>query len=200
MITLKKDVLLIHFALTFVLSIVHGAIDAEIVNKNVDRNIDISTQLVKVSYKIVANHVGNKQFSSYKFIIPEKGHENIAFISVKDFSSKKELKYQESQTFNGYEYEVTFPSTNTQNLHIETVFTKSLIPHPSRIAQNEKQFVRYFGNAYFYSPYPTILQKTIVNIPTTTIEFNTNLPQPVSQSGSRISYGPYENIPRKYLK
>lgn len=187
------------YASLAILLVIVGALDPEIINKNVDRNIDISTQLVKISQKILIEHAGKKTFSSYSFIVPEKDHANLAFISVKDFSTKKELKTQETQTKRGYEYEITFPSSTAFNLHVETVFTRSLYPHPSKITQNEKQFVRYFGNAYFYTPYQTATQKTIVNIPTTAMEFNTNLPQPVSQSGSRISYGPYDNIARKYI-
>lgn len=179
------------------LLIVNGAVDSDVINKNVERTIDISSQLVKISHKIVVTHAGKKKLSSYSFIVPEKEHGNLAFISAKDFSTKKELKTQETKISTGYEYEITFPSTSSQNLHIETVFTKSLIPHPFKITQNEKQFVRYFGNAYFYTPYQTLTQKTIIQLPSTNIEFNTNLPQPVSQSGSRISYGPYENIARK---
>lgn len=199
MISLKKVMFLFHVSLALLLVIV-GAVDPDIINKNVDVDIDIATQLVKISHKILIEHTGKKTFSSYSFIVPEKDHVNLAFISVKDFATKKELKTVEKQTLKGFEYEITFPTSSVFNLHVETVFTRSLYPHPSKITQNEKQLVRYFGNAYFYTPYQTATQKTIVNIPTTMEStIYTNLPQPVAQSGSRISYGPYENIARKYI-
>lgn len=173
--------------------LVNCAVDSDVVNKNVERNIDISSQLVKITHKIIVN--GKQGISSYRFVVPEEDHKNLAFISAKDVSSKKELKTQESKESNGYVYDITFPSASTtQNIHIETVFTKSLVPHPNKIVQNEKQLVRYFGNAYFYSPYTTVSQKTTVQLATSNVEFFTNSPQPATQSGSKITYGPYENV------
>ncbi|KAL5282528.1 RPN1 family protein [Megaselia abdita] len=189
----EKLMLLIYITCCSLL-IVNGAIDPEVINKSVERNIDISTQLVKITHKIQATHTGKKPFSKYSFLVNEKEHGNLSFISIKDLSTKKEFKAQENKISAGYEYEITFPSTNNQHLHIECVFTKSLIPHPSKITQNEKQLVRYFGNAYFYTPYQVLTQKTTIQLPTSTVEYSTNVPMPVVQSGSRISYGPYENI------
>ncbi len=76
---------------------------------------------------------------------------------------------------------------------VESSYTHALRPYPSQIAQAEKQFVQFFGNALFYSPYKTTTQTTTVNCPTSSIESYTKTVKPVSQSDSTVTYGPFEN-------
>lgn len=171
----------------------NAAIDAEVVNKNVERTIDLTSQLVKTSYKIIAEHSAKKGITSYSLVIPRNERQHLAFISAKD-SSKKELKYTEKEISNGVEFLLSFPSAApTQVIYVETVATKSLVPHPAKISQAEKQLVRYFGGIYFYSPYKTLTQKTTVHLSSSSIESYTQT-KPVGVSGSTISYGPYENV------
>ena len=76
---------------------------------------------------------------------------------------------------------------------VDSFFTHALKPYPTQIAQAEKQFVQFFGNAHFYSPYKTTTQTTTVNCASSTIESYTKTVKPVSQSDSTITYGPFEN-------
>jgi len=73
------------------------------------------------------------------------------------------------------------------------VFTKSLLPYPTEIQQSDRQLVRYFGNAYFYSPFKTLSQKTNIQVSSKNVESYTTV-KPSSQSDTTITYGPYENI------
>ena len=77
-------------------------------------------------------------------------------------------------------------------MDVETVFTHSLTAYPAQIAQSEKQFVRFTGNAYFYSPYSTTTQTTVVNCASSTVESYSKV-KPVAASESSVTYGPYEN-------
>uniref|UniRef100_A0A7G3AHL8 Dolichyl-diphosphooligosaccharide--protein glycosyltransferase subunit 1 n=1 Tax=Lutzomyia longipalpis TaxID=7200 RepID=A0A7G3AHL8_LUTLO len=170
-----------------------GATYVEIENKNVDRTIDVISQLVKISYKITPEAKDKKSIEFYTFVVPEKDAPHLAYISVKD-ATKKELKLSESKTKNGVSYRITLatPSANPV-IYIETVFTKLLEPYPTHIAQSDKQLVRYFGHLYFYTPYKTLTQKTTVHLASRNVESYTQV-KPVSQSDTILNYGPYENI------
>lgn len=170
-------------------------IDENVQNKNVERTIDLTTQLVKIQHKITLEHKSKKDVVSgaYTFVVPLEHRDQLAFIAVKD-AVKKELKLAEEKIDQGVAFTVTLPSASANPvLYVETVFTKSLQPHPSQITQSERQLVRYFGSAYFYSPYKTVVQKTTVQLASKAVESYTTV-KPSSQSDTVVTYGPYENV------
>lgn len=174
-------------------------IDANIQNKNVERTIDLTTQLVKVLYKITLENKVKKDFSgvAYTFAVPKEDREHLSYISIRD-ALKKELKATEEKTTDGSLFTVSVTSSSpTPVLHIETVFSKSLQPYPTHITQNERQLVRYFGSAYTYSPYKTLAQKTTIQLASKSVESYTAV-KPSTQSDGVITYGPYENVERKF--
>lgn len=192
------------FAIVLITLVLHNSyavqIDSNIQNKNVERNIDLTTQLVKIQHKITLEHKGKKEFSGipYTFVLPAKEREHLSYISIRD-ALKKELKPTEEKIAEGSAFTVTLTSSSpTPVIHIETVFTKSLQPYPTHITQNERQFVRYFGNAHFYSPYKTVTQKTTIQLASKSVESYTAV-KPSSQSDSTITYGPYDNVAGKCL-
>ena len=66
-------------------------------------------------------------------------------------------------------------------------------PYPFEIKQSEKQYVRFAGNAYLYSPYKIASQSTTVKLATSTVESYTKTPKPVSKNEAEVTYGPYED-------
>lgn len=175
---------------------VHAAIDMQVENKAVDRTIDLTSQLVKISYKITLEHTSKLPISTYLFVVPQDDRERLAYISVKD-SSKKELKLTETVTPKGVTFSMALPASSiTPVVYIETVFTKSLKPFPSAIGQNERQLVQYFGNVYFYSPYKTVSQKTTVHLSSRNVENYTQF-KPSSHADTTIVYGPYDSVSGK---
>lgn len=175
-----------------VLGSVACVVDKEIVNKNVDRTIDIASQLVKISYKISLEHKQGKAVGNYVFTMPLAEYSHLSFISIKD-SAKKELKATEAKTEQGVTYTVTLGTSPQPVVYVETVFTKFLKPLPEQITQQEKQLVQYFGTAYFYSPYKTVTQKTTIHLASKSVESFTQV-KPSSHSDTTITYGPYDNI------
>ncbi|XP_055546623.1 dolichyl-diphosphooligosaccharide--protein glycosyltransferase subunit 1 [Wyeomyia smithii] len=170
-----------------------SAIDVEIENKNVDRTIDLTSQLVKISYKITLEHKAMKPINSYLFIVQNDERDRLAYISAKD-SSKKELKLTETASPKGVIFSMNLPSGSSNPVvYIDTVFSKSLRPYPTAIAQTERQLVQYFGNVYVYSPFKTVTQKTTVHLSSRNVENYTQL-KPVVHSDSTIIYGPYDNV------
>lgn len=74
-----------------------------------------------------------------------------------------------------------------------SAFTEVLTPLPSKITQTEKQYVKFFDNIFFTTPYITESQKTIVKLSTSSIISFTKY-EPYVQRGSILSYGPYRDI------
>lgn len=173
-------------------------IDSNIQNKNVERTIDLTTQLVKILHKITLENKVKKEFANvaYTFAVAKDVRENLSYISIRD-ALKKELKATEEKTADGSLFTVSVTSSSpTPVLHIETVYSKSLEPYPTQITQNERQLVRYFGNAYFYSPYKTVTQKTTVQLASKSVESYTTV-KPSTHADGVITYGAYENVERK---
>lgn len=171
-----------------------GAVDVELENKNVDRTIDLTSQLVKVSYKITLEHKSNKPISNYVFLLPSSDCDKLSFISARD-SSKKELKLSLTRGTVDCSYSMTLPGVQNPNpvIYIENVFSKALEPYPTEITQSERQLVRYFGSAVFYSPFKTVSQKTTVHLTSRNVESFTPV-KPSVQTDAQIVYGQYENI------
>lgn len=181
----------------YAISAIYGAVDVEIENKNVDRTIDLTSQLVKVSFKITLEHKSKKAITSYVFQLPSADCDLLSFISARD-SAKKELKLTLAKSASDCSYSMTLPAGQNTNpvVYIETIFTKALQPYPTEITQAERQLVRYFGNAVFYSPFKTLSQKTTIHLASRNVESFTQV-KPSAHSDTQIVYGPYENIPGK---
>lgn len=180
--------------LSLVISTAFTAVDVELENKNVERTIDLTSQLVKISYKITLEHKAKKAISNYVFVVPSCECDKLSFISARD-SAKKDVKLTLSKASNGdCTYSMTLPAGQSPNpiIFIEKVLTKALEPFPKEITQAERQLVRYFGNAVFYSPFKTQTQKTTVHLATRNVESFTQV-KPSAQSDTQIVYGPYEN-------
>ena len=179
--------------IAFLAVLAHRCSDAGAVveHKNVERTIDLTSQLVKINYKIT---LASSDVSSYDFLVPASLASKLAFISAKD-SLKKKIKVGEAKRLDSgaSSYTLQFPAGSSPSvLYIETVFTKAQVPHPTHITQQEKQLVRFYGQLYFYTPYKTATQKTTVLLSSRNVESYTQV-KPVSHSDTTITYGPYEN-------
>jgi len=78
-------------------------------------------------------------------------------------------------------------------LDVETSYSHSMHAYPTHITQSERQYVRFIGNVYFYTPYHTQTLSTVVLCATSSIESYTK-EKPVSTSEKTITYGPYEDV------
>jgi oligosaccharyltransferase complex subunit alpha (ribophorin I) len=80
-------------------------------------------------------------------------------------------------------------------LSIETVFTNILIPYPAEIKQLDNQYIKASDTLYFFSPYPTNVQKTVIKLPENQdkVESYTKHP-PSSLKGKVLTYGPYNDV------
>ncbi|XP_069693452.1 dolichyl-diphosphooligosaccharide--protein glycosyltransferase subunit 1 [Periplaneta americana] len=178
------------------------SINSDLIVKNVDRSIDLSSQLAKILHKITLQNNGKGAVKSVLFSVEPTVKNSLSYIGAQTGeSSKSPLKLYESKVqghadklFWRIELKDAIKPGETAAVDVETIYTHQLTPHPASITQKEKQLVLYHGNHYFYSPYSITKQTTVVNLGTRSVESYTKL-KPASQSDNTITYGPYENIP-----
>lgn len=170
---------------------------AEIINKNVERTLDLTSQLVKTKYTISVQEDTGKPIKEYIFNVKEG---NLSHISVKDgINNKIEIQPIKDQSENYLSYKLIFVAlAASQTFIIETVSSKNILPHPSEIKQNDKQLVKFVGNLYLFSKYRTITQKTNVLLASSNLLSHSQA-KPFTISSNKLLLGPYDNVNGMYL-
>lgn len=102
-------------------------------------------------------------------------------------------------------YRIKFPEPlkagAEQTLSIVYYFTKAYAPLPASIAQEDPQFLAYSFSAYTPSAYVTSRQKTEVKAASNSIPDYTKIPgsgdvaEFPSKQGSKLTYGPFDELP-----
>ncbi|XP_054717995.1 dolichyl-diphosphooligosaccharide--protein glycosyltransferase subunit 1-like [Uloborus diversus] len=193
-----------HYLLIFVLFVVFNSSNGEIVNSKVDRNIDIASQLVKVLIKLTLENTGKSPVSTFLYALDAGSKPNLAFIGASQVHEEGRVNLKTEDivlTQNNHKdkdlikihFKNPLQAGKTTIVRLELVFTRALVPYPSVISQSEKQLVMYHGNHYYFSPYLTKTQTTVITLPSSSIESFTKL-KPVSHTENLITYGPYDNI------
>ncbi|KAH8287919.1 hypothetical protein KR018_007229 [Drosophila ironensis] len=165
---------------------------AEILNANVERSLDLTSQLVKITTKITAEDSAGKPISEYEFFVAEP---SLAYIAAKD-GADKNIPVKKNEPAKGGEpsYTLTFPKPAArQTFVVETVASKNIVPHPLEIRQNDKQFVKYTGHLHLFSKYKTNTQKTTAKLSSSNILSHTQV-KPFAVASNKLTLGPYENI------
>nr|CAH8845720.1 unnamed protein product [Trichobilharzia regenti] len=163
-------------------------------NVNVTRSIRIRGSVVRINHDILLSETP----SEYQFVVEEKDNQHLAFISASLADSKtgKNIPVQPtSGKPNTYVISLGKPSSQPSRVLVDVVLTGVLEPRPSEIHQSEKQSVKFKGNVYFFSPYPTDSQLTNVHLPKGQILTHTVTSKQPIVSGSNIIYGPFETQP-----
>ncbi|XP_078036604.1 dolichyl-diphosphooligosaccharide--protein glycosyltransferase subunit 1 [Augochlora pura] len=176
-------------------------IDSDLVLKNVEKHIDLQSQLTKITTRLVLeNGSKDRHIRSFLFSLESKQRSSLSFIAAYREPVRVELKLAEvkinthpDKIFYKIELKDPLSPGRTMSVDIEMVLSHELIPHPKEITQKEKQLVKYMGNIYLYSPYTIMKLTTTISLPSRNVESYTKF-KPVSQSDSMITYGPYEKL------
>jgi len=149
----------------FTCSIILNLAGADIVISELERTIDLTSQLAKLTTTITLENKGDAAVNEF-VLAYEKDAANIAFLEVTD-KSDDDVKLAISEVEAGV-FKVTLPSSlakdDSASFIVETVYSHILQPYPAKIAQTEKQQFLYSGNLYFYSPYKVKTQKNYCEI------------------------------------
>ncbi|CAG9537694.1 unnamed protein product [Cercopithifilaria johnstoni] len=169
---------------------------------SVERVIDISTQVVKVTDKYEVTNDGSKEISSFVHLVHEKEYLRLAYISAVvskedtrlKVSNIENEKHNIKEGFVAYKIELldTIPPNGKAVIAVEYQLTEYLELHPKRITQAESQFAIYKGNAYVPSIYPMKQEITVILLPSGKLESRTTV-SPTSVDNGKITYGPYVN-------
>ncbi|KAI0216738.1 Dolichyl-diphosphooligosaccharide--protein glycosyltransferase subunit 1 [Lamellibrachia satsuma] len=176
-------------------------VNANLINVDVKRTVDLTTHIVKISSSITIENTGKSAENYFIYAVDVALSESLSYIGALIKSSGEDdekLKVAET-TITGQKnakfYHVEFPNrldTGAKiTVDVETVFANALRPYPAQITQAEKQFMLFTGNVYYYSPYSTTEQTTTINCFSSTIESYTKT-KPVVTAENTITYGPYE--------
>lgn len=179
-----------------------STINPDLINANVERTVDVASQLVKISAVVTLENSGKSSAGSFVLAVDPSLSDNIAFLGATTGSGDEQSALAIAETSvqgreDGTCYSVTLDSAlaggASVDVSVEMVFTHVLRPYPAKITQSEKQFVEFTGNAYFLSPYTTNTQNTKVVISSSNVESYSKV-NPVSQNEDVIKYGPYNDI------
>ncbi|XP_066584348.1 dolichyl-diphosphooligosaccharide--protein glycosyltransferase subunit 1 [Prorops nasuta] len=169
--------------------------------KNVDKHIDLQSQLTKITSRQVLENSGSSRIKSFLFAIHAEDKSTLSYIGAFRDPGHVELKINEVKIseykdvlFYSIELKDPLAPGRTTSVEVETVFSHKLVPHPKEITQKEKQLVKFIGNLYLYSPYSIAKQTTVVSLPSRHIESYSKV-KPFSLADSTITYGLYENLP-----
>lgn len=157
-----------------------------IINNKIDRIIDLSSQLVKITERI---HIDDK-VGLYKITLEPSHKRRLAFIDAA--IDGKSLSLTENKQDGSYEVDLT--GLNAKPLIVTTVFTKLLQPYPSEILQSERQLVHYQGLQATLSPYITKTITTRIKLPQVSRLESFTKASKMTTGNSKLTYGPFKDV------
>jgi len=171
----------------------------DLVIRNIDRKIDVSSQLFKVTCRLTLENTGKTPINKFFFAV-DPPDAVISFIAAYPAdSSKAQPRIAETrltgkpERFWRIDLKESIQAGKLTVIEVEYVATDALAPYPTAITQKEKQLIRVKGSHYVYSPYVVIKQTTVISTGTRNIESFTKRTPAVSSDGV-ITYGPYQKI------
>jgi len=185
-----------------ILHVSHGAsesVSKDLMATNVERTVDVSSQLVKINTKLTLSNEGQSTLKFFHFVIEDAAFDKVSYIGATSGRTGEKSYLRTSpatlENAKGWKIEFDKPLVNGQAVTVEVdVFLGSALEmYPAEIEQKEKQLVMYTGNHYAYLPYKCKTQTTKVTLSSSNIESYSKL-KPVSQSDTVITYGPYSNV------
>lgn len=93
-----------------------------------------------------------------------------------------------------YSVKLSIDAGKAVTFKVFLTYVASLKPYPREITMTQHQLVRYYDNAYFFSPYQTNNQRTTVKLATSRIEGRSEGPTPTKASGDTVTFGAYSDI------
>jgi len=183
----------------FLLPLALGAsVNPDLTIKSLERSIDMTTQLVKLSHKVTLENKGSSPTKTFLFSLLPSLRPKVAHFgatvgaSEKTYLRHSEVKVASQPDVKFWEVELKSPLAggSTVVVNVDVVLGSALEMYPASISQKEKQLVRFTGNLYAYLAYPVTSQTTTVILASNNLESYTKT-KPVSLQDTTITYGPY---------
>lgn len=159
---------------------------SEIINLNVFKYIDITSQLVKIDITVLFKNDGPTQIQNYHYVLdPDVTDVYIEFYSIEKLAYRKQ---NESSYMVNLEKPI-FPNANG-NIKIEIIYMNKIKTLTN--TERKERTVRYSGNLYFYSPYHTLKYSVIYHV--NKMEILQLSVDPTSRNKTDFVYE-YQNVP-----
>ncbi|KAI4151765.1 MAG: hypothetical protein L6R39_001954 [Caloplaca ligustica] len=169
-------------------------------NTNLLRNINLEKGYVRETVNVVIENIDSKPQSSYYIPFGADVIDKVGGLEARDKKNPGPFFKTEVVEYDPYSPTQFFRINLPQSLAPKSQLTLSnsyhilsaLSPLPSKIAQQDKQYLLYTFSTYTPSAYPTLKQKTKLKLPTTDIpDVNGGNPD---RQGSTFTYGPYNDL------
>lgn len=157
-----------------------------IVNTKIDRIVDLSSQLVKITERITIE--GDPEL--YVITIAPSHREKLAYIEA---TLNGQVIGLVEKSDGSYEANLAGKSLK-QPLIVTSVFTKLLKPYPAEIKQSDRQFVKYEGLQTTLSPYLTKTITTKIKLPPSSRLESFTKASKMTTGSSKIIYGPFKDV------
>ncbi|CAH1446234.1 unnamed protein product [Lactuca virosa] len=198
------------FDLLLLLLAVHwGPALSDLVISKLDRRIDLTSQIVRMTMSFKVENTGPDPVSKVSLTFPEHQANNLALLVAVSTEGKGKtrgpstnLPIKTNQPADSPPsliwYAASLPKElvkgESLTMDVLAVFTHTLRPFPEKITQSESQLFLFQESAHFPSPYKVKSQSMTVKLPSENVESYTKL-ETTKFSNSEIKYGPYENLP-----
>ena len=156
-----------------------------IVNAKIDRIIDLSSQLVKITERI---HI-EESVGIYKLLIEPRHKTRLSLIDATIEGKSLQLLERPDGS-----YDVDLTGLTAKPLIVTTIFTRLLQPYPAEIAQDERQLVRYDGLQATLSPYLTKTTTTKIKLPPGSRLESFTRASKMTTGTNKLTYGPFKDI------
>ncbi|KAG5542730.1 hypothetical protein RHGRI_015745 [Rhododendron griersonianum] len=183
---------------------------SDLVISKVDRRIDLTSQIVRISATLKVENVGPDPVLEVLLPFPDHQAKNFAYLAAATNEGKGKSKGPATslpiEVVQPNEmppaltwYSVSLPKGlgkgESLTLDVLAVFTHALRPFPEKISQAENQLVAFQESAHYLSPYIVKVQLLSVKLPPDFKPESYTKLEKSELSGSEIKYGPYENLP-----
>lgn len=197
-----------HVVLLALATILLSQCSAQLVNTHVKRIVDASGGVAVSRSTITMKNEGNTDVDSFDLIIHPTEADNVMDLWVSDSSKDAYVALGIEQKPNSASadvasktYRVKLPAPlkpgKEATVDVRMDLKAAITPVPAEISGHETQYMRYRGNAYFYSPYKTASVESAVVLGSSSVTSQNNVPSPSKLNGKRFTFGPYKNIASK---
>ncbi|ERN17120.1 dolichyl-diphosphooligosaccharide--protein glycosyltransferase subunit 1A [Amborella trichopoda] len=195
------------FTLFLLFSIHSSSALSELVVLKVDRRVDLTSHIVRVTSTLKVENSATRVASEVLIALPNHQVQNLAYLKASFQDGKGKAKGSVDLPIKmvqpeGMAADVTIYAVSLAkginkgeivNLEVFSVYTHSLKPFPEEITQADNQLVLYQDSAYYLSPYDVKVQSLSIRVPSPRVESYTKVER-VKFTDLEIKYGPYENI------
>jgi len=202
---MQKAVLLFVLSLVGFCCLCSGASDSYdgLRLRHVQRNIDLTSQVARHNIILGLANAGTQAASHMVLTFEESLASRLSVLTVREESGAKlsvDAPSAVQTTADGVKYRAyrvdlgrSLAPQDSLNLVVSAAFTHAMRPSPAEIGQNDRQLVLYEDNNFFFAPYETLSQKTVIKLASTSVEHYSQDHAPFVLKGDTLTYGPYQD-------